>query len=211
VFLLQSPSAQRVTTGSHAHNRTPIFWCVCESNHNTVIGSYNYYSFSSVWAQEPMNKYEHFPAWLQLFHYQQLNTEKYNPKICWARGQLGSNLNSYLTGNVILDENSEPFSSISTITMTTSQHSSFTEESFQCSAFFMEHPGAWSQNGDKRKGIVEAPSRSWTQRRLILLFAFVLSCCLYISLPLPLHQTDYRQLEAGRQCHEIGSSSYFCH
>ena len=85
------------------------------------------------------------------------------------------------------------------------------KKSFQCSAFFMEHPGAWSQNGDKRKGIVEAPSRSWTQRRLILLFAFVLSCCLYISLPLPLHQTDYRQLEAGRQCHEIGSSSYFCH
>jgi len=41
---------------------------------------------------------------------------------------LGSNLNSYLTGNVILDENSEPFSSTSTIIMATSQHSSFTEE-----------------------------------------------------------------------------------
>jgi len=56
---------------------------------------------------------------------------------------LEGELNSYLlAGNVILDENSEPFSSISTVNMATSQHSSFTKESFQFSDFFMEHPGA---------------------------------------------------------------------
>jgi len=71
----------------------------------------------------------------------------------------------------------------------TGQHLTSLEENFQFSAFFMEHPGSSSQNGNKRKRVGLAPSMSRIQRRLIMMFVFVLVVVIFCTflLSLPLH------------------------
>ena len=72
---------------------------------------------------------------------------------CGARGQSESKLTPYLAGNVIsrwkfktlqLNFNFEHDNISNNIP-------ALQKKNFQSSTFFMEHPRAWSQNGDKRK------------------------------------------------------------